>query len=60
MDNEIEVKFTLGQVNAVLQRLGQLPYASVADLIEGIKGIVVPQLPEESKQEVEPSAPQGE
>lgn len=51
--NEIKIVFTLEQVNAVLQRLGQLPYAQVADLVEGIKGIAAPQVPpvEEPKAE---------
>ena len=43
--NEIKVTFTLEQVNALLGRLGQLPYAQVADLVEGIRSIVVPQIP---------------
>ena len=42
--NEIKVTFTLDQVNAVLGRIGQLPYAHVADLIEGIRAIVEPQV----------------
>ena len=52
--NEIKVTFTLEQVNALLGRIGQLPYAQVADLIEGIRNIVVPQIPadEVAKDEV--------
>ena len=51
--NEIKIVFTLEQVNAVLQRLGQLPYAQVADLVEGIKSVAAPQVPpaEEPKAE---------
>lgn len=51
--NEIKIVFTLEQVNAVLQRLGMLPYAQVADLVEGIKAIAAPQVPkeEEAKEE---------
>ena len=45
--NEIKIVFTLDQVNALLGRLGQLPYAQVADLIEGVKNIAVPQVPVE-------------
>ena len=52
--NEIKITFTLEQVNAVLQRLGQLPYAQVADLVEGIKSIAAPQVPQE------PAEPQAE
>jgi hypothetical protein len=50
-DKEIKITFTLEQVNAVLQRLGQLPYAHVADLVEGIKAIATPQIPKEEEQE---------
>ena len=51
--NEIKIVFTLEQVNALLQRLGMLPYAQVADLVEGIKSIAAPQVPkeEEAKEE---------
>lgn len=49
--NEIKITFTLDQVNAVLQRLAQLPYGQVADLVEGIKAIAVPQVPKEEPQE---------
>lgn len=45
--NEIKIVFTLEQVNAVLQRLAQLPYGQVADLVEGIKAIAAPQVPKE-------------
>lgn len=45
--NDIKITFTLDQVNALLQRLGQLPYGQVADLIEGIKNIAAPQVPVE-------------
>ena len=45
--NEIKITFTLEQVNAVLQRLAQLPYGQVADLVEGIKSIAIPQVPQE-------------
>ena len=44
-EKEIKITFTLEQVNAILQRLGQLPYAHVADLVEGIKAIATPQMP---------------
>jgi hypothetical protein len=44
-EQEIKIVFTLEQVNAVLQRLGQLPYAQVADLVEGIKAVALPQIP---------------
>jgi hypothetical protein len=50
-DKEIKITFTLDQVNAVLQRLGQLPYAQVADLVEGIKAIAAPQVPKEETEE---------
>lgn len=43
----IEIKFTLEQVNALLQRLGQLPYGQVADLVQGIQQIAAPQVPKE-------------
>lgn len=49
---EIKIVFTLEQVNAVLTRLGGLPYAQVADLVQGIQAIAAPQVPkEEPKQE---------
>ena len=47
----IEIKFTLEQVNAVLNRLGQMPYGQVADLIDGIKAIAAPQVPQQQAQE---------
>lgn len=53
--NEIKIVFTLEQVNAVLQRLGMMPYAQVADLVEGIKAIATPQVPKEELQD-EPKA----
>ena len=54
--NEIKVNFTLEQVNAVLGRLGQLPYAQVADLIEAIRSIVEPQVAAQIPQETEKEA----
>ena len=54
--NEIKVVFTLDQVNAVLGRIGQLPYAQVADLIEGIRAIVEPQVAAQLPQETEKEA----
>lgn len=52
--NEIKIVFTLEQVNAVLTRLGMLPYAQVADLVEAIKQVAAPQVPkEEPTDEVE-------
>ena len=53
--DEIKITFTLSQVNAVLQRLGMMPYAQVADLVEGIKAIATPQVPKEELQD-EPKA----
>ena len=53
--NETKIVFTLEQVNAVLQRLGMMPYAQVADLVEGIKAIATPQVPKEELQD-EPKA----
>ena len=53
---EIKVSFTLDQVNAVLGRIGQLPYAQVADLIEGIRSIVEPQVAAQLPQETEKEA----
>ena len=52
---EIKIVFTLEQVNAVLQYLGNLPYAQVAELINGIKSIATPQVPaaEEPEQPAE-------
>lgn len=52
--SEIKIVFTLEQVNAVLTRLGMLPYAQVADLVEAIKQVAAPQVPnEEPADEVE-------
>lgn len=50
---EIKVTFTLEQVNALLGRIGQLPYTQVADLIDGIRSIVEPQVAEQINQDVE-------
>ena len=47
----IEIKFTLEQVNALLQRLGQFPYGQVADLVQGIQQIAAPQVPKEEADE---------
>ena len=52
-EKEIKITFTLEQVNAVLQRLGQLPYAQVADLVEGIKAIATSQIPAAEEQSEE-------
>lgn len=54
--NEIKVTFTLDQVNAVLGRIGQLPYAQVADLIEAIRSIVEPQVASQIPKETEKEA----
>ena len=53
-EKEIKITFTLEQVNAVLQRLGQLPYAQVADLVEGIKAIATSQIPAAEEQSEDP------
>ena len=53
-EKEIKITFTLEQVNAVLQRLGQLPYAQVADLVEGIKAIATSQIPASEEQSEDP------
>jgi hypothetical protein len=53
-EKEIKITFTLEQVNAVLQRLGQLPYAQVADLVEGIKAIATSQIPASEEQPEDP------
>lgn len=45
--SEIKIVFTLEQVNAMLQRLGLLPYSQVADLIDAIKQVAAPQVPKE-------------
>ena len=44
---DIKISFTLEQVNALLTRLGSLPYAQVADLVQGIQAIAAPQVPKE-------------
>jgi hypothetical protein len=44
-EQKIKIVFTLEQVNIVLQRLGQLPYAQVADLVEAIKAVTLRQIP---------------
>lgn len=51
--SEIKIVFTLEQVNAMLQRLGLLPYAQVADLIDAIKQVASPQVPREEPAEDE-------
>lgn len=51
--SEIKIVFTLEQVNAMLQRLGLLPYAQVADLIDAIKQVAAPQVPKEEPAEDE-------
>ena len=50
---DIKIVFTLEQVNAVLQYLGNLPYAQVAELINGIKTIATPQVPAQPAEESE-------
>ena len=51
--SEIKIVFTLEQVNAMLQRLGLLPYAQVADLIDAIKQVAGPQVPKPELEEEE-------
>jgi len=40
---EIKLSLTLEEVNAVLQALGQLPFAQVAPLIDKVRGQATPQ-----------------
>jgi len=42
---QIKLELTLDEVNAVLNALGNMPYAQVAPLVEKIKEQAVPQLP---------------
>lgn len=50
---DVQIVFTLEQVNALLQRLGQLPYAQVSDLIQGILKVANEQLPKEEEKQAE-------
>ncbi len=54
--SEVKIYFTVEQVNALLARLGQLPYAQVADLVEGIKSLASAQLPAEEPQDQKEAA----
>lgn len=51
--SEVKIYFTVEQVNALLQRLSQLPYAQVADLVEGIKAIATAQMPKDEPKDEE-------
>lgn len=44
MNNEIELKLTINEVNVVLGALGNMPFAQVATLIEKVKGQAQPQV----------------
>ena len=43
--SQIKLELHLDEVNAILQTLGNLPFAQVAGLIEKIKEQATPQLP---------------
>ena len=46
MDQQIELKLTVAEVNTVLGALAQLPYAQVAKLVNDIKVQAQPQVSE--------------
>jgi len=52
-DQEITLTLRIAEVNGVLQALGQLPYASVVNLVLKIQQQAQPQI----KPESEPEAP---
>jgi len=41
----IKIELTLDETNAVLQALGNMPYAQVVALVENIKNQAIPQVP---------------
>ena len=41
----IKLELTLDETNAVLQALGNMPYAQVVALVENIKNQAIPQVP---------------
>ena len=41
----IKIELTLDETNAVLQALGNMPYAQVVTLVEKIKEQAIPQVP---------------
>ena len=48
MENkEIDLKLTVSEVNAVLQALGQMPFAQVVSLVQKIQQQAAPQVKEE-------------
>jgi hypothetical protein len=45
MDNKVlDFKFTVAEINTVLQCLGQLPFVQVVDLINAVKQQAAPQM----------------
>lgn len=47
--NEITLKLSVNEVNAILLALAKQPYQSVAGLIEDIREQALPQVPEEER-----------
>jgi hypothetical protein len=45
MSNSINLSLSLDETNAVLQALGNMPYAQVVALVENIKNQAIPQVP---------------
>lgn len=41
---EIKLSLTLEELNAVMQALGNMPYAQIAPLVEKVRGQAVPQV----------------
>jgi hypothetical protein len=41
---EIKLSLTLEELNAVMQALGNMPYAQIATLVEKVRAQVVPQV----------------
>jgi len=53
---EINLKFTIDEVNELLTALGQLPYTQSFQLIQAIHNQAIPQIQAANAEKVEPEA----
>lgn len=53
---EINLKFTIDEINELLTALGQLPYTQSFQLIQAIHNQAIPQIQAANSEKVEPEA----
>lgn len=56
---EINLKFTIDEVNELLTALGQLPYTQSFQLIQAIHNQAIPQIQAANAEKVEPEVVNG-